>query len=419
LKDFTVKRSGFWTVTMTYCKRVHVDGLIVRNNIDGYGPSSDGINTDSSSDILLENCDVDCNDDNYCLKAGMNWDGQRVNRPTENIVYRNSIARAGHGLVTLGSDAAGGIHNVEVYGLKGQGTSMGVRFKSAKVRGGVMEDIHFHHLEMDGVEFPFHFELNWYPSFSYPTLPENIPKDSIPDRWIALTNPVLPPEKGIPTFRNLRFNDIIVKNARQAFHVNAYEERPMYNISLKNISIEAEKAGEISHALDWTMENVSLTVQGKEKIALTNAVNFQHPEYIFKENLQAEKEKVHVDLNEVLSSSEDSENTIAINENDVLISSGDTLFSEKITVVIRPDKTREFRFFEPWGDGVVISPVDINLLAQGRQLNVEGERDHDWTFYIRITEKPQAVEGADNWEYLPEKKWLMLNKSGSNFRITY
>ena len=66
LKDFTVKRSGFWTVTMTYCNRVHVNGVIVRNNIDGHGPSSDGINTDSSKDILVENCDIDCNDDNLC-----------------------------------------------------------------------------------------------------------------------------------------------------------------------------------------------------------------------------------------------------------------------------------------------------------------------------------------------------------------
>jgi polygalacturonase len=419
LKDFTVKRSGFWTVTMTYCKRVHVDGLIVRNNIDGYGPSSDGINSDSSSDILLENCDVDCNDDNYCLKAGMNWDGQRVNRPTENIVYRNSIARAGHGLVTLGSDAAGGIHNVEVYGLKGQGTSMGVRFKSAKVRGGVMEDIHFHHLEMAGVEYPFHFELNWYPSFSYPTLPENIPKDSIPDRWIALTNPVLPPEKGIPTFRNLRFNDIIVKNAGQAFHVNAYEERPMSNISWKNISIEAGKAGEISHALDWTMENVSLEVQGNEKIALTNAVNFQHPVYIFKENLQIEKEEVLVDLNEVLSSTGDPGNMIVIKENNALIRRGDTLYSNKITVVIRPEDKNEFRFYEPWGDGVVISPVDITHNASGNHLTAVGERDHDYIFYIKTTEKPQDANGADNWKYDPETKWLMLKKSGSMFTIAY
>ena len=63
LKDFTIKRSGFWTVTMTYSNRVHVDGLTIRNNIGGYGPSSDGINTDSSRDILVENCDIDCNDD--------------------------------------------------------------------------------------------------------------------------------------------------------------------------------------------------------------------------------------------------------------------------------------------------------------------------------------------------------------------
>ncbi len=419
LKDFTVKRSGFWTVTMTYCKRVHVDGVIVRNNIDGYGPSSDGINTDSSSDILVENCDVDCNDDNYCLKAGMNWDGQRVNRPTENIVYRNSIARSGHGLITLGSDAAGGIHNVEVYGLKGLETSMGIRFKSAKVRGGVMEDIHFHHMEMDGVEFPFHFELNWYPSFSYPTLPEDIPKDSIPDRWIAITNPVLPPEKGIPTFRNLRFNDITVKNAGQAFHVNAYEERPMSNISWKNISIEAGKAGEINHALDWTMENVSLAVRDNEKISLTNAVNFQHPVYIFKENLQIEKEEVLVNLNEVLSSTGDPGNMIVIKENNALISRGDTLYSKKITVVIRPEDTNEFRFFEPWGDGVVISPVDIKLNASGNHLTAVGERDHDYIFYIKTTEKPQAANGADNWKYDPETKWLMLKKSGSMFTITY
>lgn len=102
-KDFTVKRSGFWTVTMTYCDRVHVDGVVVRNNIDGFGPSSDGINTDSSSDILVENCDIDCNDDNLCIKAGKDADGLRVSRPAENIVYRNSLTQSEHGLITLGS----------------------------------------------------------------------------------------------------------------------------------------------------------------------------------------------------------------------------------------------------------------------------------------------------------------------------
>ncbi|WP_319501727.1 glycosyl hydrolase family 28 protein [uncultured Draconibacterium sp.] len=107
LKDFTVKRAGFWTISLTYSTRVHVDGLVVRNNIGGHGPSSDGIDTDSSKDVLVENCDIDCNDDNLCIKAGKDADGLRVNRPAENIVYRNCITRAGHGLITLGAKLPG------------------------------------------------------------------------------------------------------------------------------------------------------------------------------------------------------------------------------------------------------------------------------------------------------------------------
>ena len=134
------------------------------------------------------------------------------------------------------------------------------------------------------------------------------------------------------------------------------------------------------------MENVSLEVQGDEKIALTNAVNFQHPVYIFKENLQIEKEEVLVDLNEVLSSTGDPGNMIVIKENNALIRREDTLYSNKITVVIRPEDTNEFRFYEPWGDGVVISPVDITHNASGNHLTAVGERDHDYIFYIKTTD---------------------------------
>jgi len=419
IRDFTIKRSGFWTVTNTYCKRVHVDGVIVRNNEDGFGPSSDGINTDSSSDVLVENCNIDCNDDNLCIKSGKDADGLRVNRPAENIVYRNSITRSGHGLFTLGSETSGGMRNIEVYGLKAVGTTMGLRFKSAKVRGGVMENINFHNIEMEGVTYPFHFEMNWYPSYSYPTIPENIPKDSIPERWIALTNPVLPPERGIPEFRDLSFTDITVTKAQKAFFVNAYPEKPMNNIRFKNVSIEAEEAGEMNHVLDWTMENVSLTSQGSEKIALTNAVNVMEPEYIIEEAQQPEEEKILIELNELLSGAEsgDVARIIALDEENAMINHEDTISSEKITMVIRPDKENLFRFYEPWGDGVVFSPVDINLYVPGNQLIVKGENTHTWTFYVKITEKPHAINGADSWEYYPDNQWLVLEKTGSTFTI--
>ena len=419
IRDFTIQRSGFWTITNTYCKRVFIDGVIVRNNIDGFGPSSDGINTDSSSDVLVENCDIDCNDDNLCIKAGKDADGLRVNRPAENIVYRNCITRSGHGLFTLGSETSGGMRNIEVYGLKAIGTSMGLRFKSAKVRGGIMENINFHHIEMTGVTYPFHFEMNWYPSYSYPTIPENIPEDSIPDRWIALTNPVLPPEKGIPEFRHISFTDITVTEAQQAFFVNAYEEKPMHNLQWKDVRIQAEEAGEINHARDWTMENVSLYLPVSEKIELNNAVNVELPEYVFEENGRVKEEKVLLELNEILARSESGEGAamIAIDEENGLINSKDTIRSEKITLVMRPEKEHTFRFYEPWGDGVVYSPVDITLFVPGNQLSVSGENSHTWTFYVKISEKPLAVNGADSWEYYPDNQWLELNKTGSTFTI--
>ncbi len=419
MKDFTIKRSGFWTVTMTYCERVHVDNVIVRNNIDGFGPSSDGINTDSSSDILVENCDIDCNDDNLCIKSGKDADGLRVNRPAENIVYRNSITRSGHGLFTLGSETSGGMRNIEVYGLKAVGTTMGIRFKSAKVRGGVVENIRFHNIEMDGVTFPFHFEMNWYPAYSYPTIPDEIPEDSIPDRWITLTKPVLPPEKGIPEFRDIFISDITIKNAKKAFYVNAYAEKPMHNVHFNNVSIQAEKAGEINHAKDWTMENVSLKIPDSKIIELNDTDSVEVPEYIYTETQNMNEEKVLVELNDLLEGTGNTKmaKMTAIDENNAVIESGDTLFSKKLTMIINPDNKNEFRFYEPWGDGVVISPVDVNVFAPANQLIVSGEREHNWIFYLKITEKPHAVNGADSWEYYPENQWLILKKKGSKFTI--
>jgi polygalacturonase len=85
LKGITLKNAGFWTVQILYSNHVTVDGLVIRNNEDGHGPSTDGVDIDSSTWVLVENSDIDCNDDNICLKAGRDWDGLRVNKPAEYI----------------------------------------------------------------------------------------------------------------------------------------------------------------------------------------------------------------------------------------------------------------------------------------------------------------------------------------------
>lgn len=106
VKGLTFQQAGFWTVHVLYSKYVTVDGITIQNNIGGHGPSTDGVDIDSSSWILVKNSDIDCNDDNFCIKAGRDWDGLRVNRPAEYIVIRDCISRKGGGLITFGRYAA-------------------------------------------------------------------------------------------------------------------------------------------------------------------------------------------------------------------------------------------------------------------------------------------------------------------------
>ena len=96
-----LKRSGFWTVQVLYSHDVHIDGVTIRNNEGGKGPSTDGIDIDSSRKVLVEHADIDVNDDALCLKAGRDADGLRVHRATEDVTIRDSIVRRGAAAITI------------------------------------------------------------------------------------------------------------------------------------------------------------------------------------------------------------------------------------------------------------------------------------------------------------------------------
>jgi len=100
IRDITLKQAGFWTVQILYSEHVTIDGITIQKNVDGSGPSTDGIGYRFLGKNSCQNCDIDCNDDDFCLKAGRDADGLRVNRPTEYIVIRKCVARKGAGLIT-------------------------------------------------------------------------------------------------------------------------------------------------------------------------------------------------------------------------------------------------------------------------------------------------------------------------------
>ncbi len=420
LKDFTVKRAGFWTVSLTYSTRVHVDGLVVRNNIGGHGPSSDGIDTDSSKDILVENCDIDCNDDNLCIKAGKDADGLRVNRPAENIVYRNCITRSGHGLITLGSETSGGMKNIEVYGLEAIGTNTGVRFKSAKVRGGLIENIWFHDIKMTDVANPFHFELNWYPEYSYCNIPESIPEEEIRDRWRVLSQRVTPEEKGIPEFRNIKLSDIKVEKAQRAFYANAYPEKHIHNISWENVMIEAEESGKLSYASDWSMTNVLLKSVSGKPIELFESNNIEQPELIKIEAApKAVNTRISLDeqFKEIIKNAEATIILVNPSEGKAMLDGDTTAYSEKLSVYILKEEDASLTVIEPMGDGGNYLPLEISAKEDGGLIEVKAQKEHEYSFVVNRKTKPQSVTNVDNWSYNTNLHQVLIDKKGISFSL--
>ena len=256
LRGLTLKRPGFWTVHICYSQRVTVDGLIIRNNTDGRGPSTDGIDIDSSSDVLVAHCDIDCNDDAICLKAGRDADGLRVNRPTEKIRIYDNTVRGGAAGVTVGSETSGGIRDVEVKGLTVlAAVPAGILFKSASTRGGTIENINISNVSTVGVATPVSITLNWNPSYSYAKLPEGI--QDMPAYWRVLTEAV-PPEKGLPHFRKITVTGLKSTGAQRAFAVSSYADSPLVDFTFKDIEIEAKTAGTIANTQGWKMEDMRI-----------------------------------------------------------------------------------------------------------------------------------------------------------------
>ena len=274
LEGLTLKRPGFWTVHICYSQKVNVDGLVIRNNTEARGPSTDGVDIDSSTDVHVQHCDIECNDDAICLKAGRDSDGLRVNRPSANILITDNTVRGGAAGVTFGSETSGGMHDIDVQRLKVlKGVPNGILFKSASTRGGTIENIRISDVTTEGVPIPVSITMNWNPAYSYATFPKDVLPAGMkvmPDYWKTLLAPV-PPEKGIPHFQNIRISDLKSTGARQAFGVSSHADSPLSGFVLKNIDIEAQTAGTIQNADGWTFENVHIKTADGSKVTLKDS----------------------------------------------------------------------------------------------------------------------------------------------------
>jgi polygalacturonase len=244
VRDLWLKDAAFWNLQLTYCDGVEVHNLKIRAPHEPIkAASSDGIDIDSTRNVLITGCDIECDDDAICLKAGRDADGLRVNRPTENVVIRDCRVGQAAGLVVFGSETAGGIRNVRVSNCRAdKGCGEIVRFKTRMGRGGVVEDIVYENIVAEGAARVFSFNMN---AFSTTWLPEEF------------RTPV-PPERGTPVFRNITVRNLTARKCVSAGSLVGLSASPLRDLTLEEVEIEARDGFTIRNATGLRFNKVKV-----------------------------------------------------------------------------------------------------------------------------------------------------------------
>ena len=113
-----------------------------------FAQNGDGVDVESCKNVLIEGSTFDVGDDGICIKSGRDEAGRKRGVPTENVIIRNNVVYHAHGGFVIGSEMSGGAKNIWVYDCSFIGTDIGLRFKTARGRGGVVENIYVDRINM-------------------------------------------------------------------------------------------------------------------------------------------------------------------------------------------------------------------------------------------------------------------------------
>ncbi len=151
--------SPFWMIHPVYC-----DHVTVRNvNLKSDHLNSDGIDPDSSTNVLIERCIFDVGDDGVAIKAGRDQDGWRVAKPSSRIVVRDCDYRgtAGGGF-SIGSEMSGGVQDIFVERYRMGNVSHGLYFKSNLDRGGAIRDVYIRDIRIEKAQAVLIFTTDYH-----------------------------------------------------------------------------------------------------------------------------------------------------------------------------------------------------------------------------------------------------------------
>ena len=275
LNGVLFENSPAWNIYPLMCENVIIDGIVVRN--PGYSQNGDGIDLESCVNSIIVNSYFDVGDDAICIKSGKDEDGRRRSRPAENLIVDNCKVFHGHGGFIVGSEMSGDVRNISVKNCQFLSTDVGLRFKSTRGRGGVVENIYISDIYMYNiVTDSFLFDL-YYGGKSA--------SESLADRDVAPVETQPPPvTEETPVFRNIFVENMVSRNARRALLFNGLPEMNISNIRMRNAFITSRIGAELSESTDIVFENVSVIPEEGPAYILKNVKNLRASQLDFDGN---------------------------------------------------------------------------------------------------------------------------------------
>lgn len=215
IQGITIINSPFWTVNPEFCENITVEGITINNPLS---PNTDGINPESCRYVHISNCHISVGDDCITLKSGRDLQARKLGMADENITITNCTMLAGHGGVVIGSEMSGGVKKVTISNCVFDGTDRGIRIKSTRGRGGVVEDIQVSNIVM-----------------------KNIKEEAITLDLLYSKMPVEPLTERTPIFRNINISNVTGSDVLIPIKIRGLEESPISNITFTNINIDGKQ----------------------------------------------------------------------------------------------------------------------------------------------------------------------------------
>lgn len=248
IEGVTFQNSPAWCLHPLLCEDLTVRNISVKN--PWYAQNGDGIDAESCKNVLIENSVFDVGDDALCMKSGRDAEGRKRGRPIENVIIRGCTVYAAHGGFVIGSEMSGGARNIHVSNCTFIGTDIGLRFKTTRGRGGVVEnifikDIYMKDIPAEAILFDMYYMAK--DPVALAGEKRELPKVEL-----------LPVDETTPVFKNFYISNVYCNGAAKGIFVRGLPEMHVKDIMLENMVLQAKKGIDVQEATGITFKNIKV-----------------------------------------------------------------------------------------------------------------------------------------------------------------